>query len=127
MFLIRTAFWLSLVILLIPTGTADHEDTATAGSDLSAQEAVMAARHTVADLAGFCDRNPETCETGSAAIKAFGQKAQNGAKLLYEYLSEADFGNAAPQAESAGPNDAVPGTDTLRSSDRDIPWQGDAS
>lgn len=114
MFLIRTAFWLSLIILLIPTGDADRQGTANAETDLSAFEAISAARHTVSDLAGFCERNPDTCETGTVVVKTFGQKAQRGAQILYEYLSEADFGGAA----------SVPGSDTLQSADRDIPWQG---
>lgn len=114
MFLIRTAFWLSLIILLIPTGDADRQGTANADTDLSALEAISAARHTVSDLAGFCERNPDTCETGTVVVKTFGQKAQRGAQILYEYLSEADFGGTA----------SAPGSDTLRSADRDIPWQG---
>jgi len=116
MFLIRTAFWLSLIILLIPTGEADNQGVAK--PDLSAYEAITAARHTVSDLAGFCDRNPDTCETGTTVAKTFGQKAQRGAQLLYEYLSETDFGGAATR------EDSVPGVDTLQAIDRDIPWQG---
>lgn len=114
MFLIRTAFWLSIVVLLIPIGDAQRAD-GDAGADLSTSEAITAARSTVSDLAGFCARNPETCETGSEALEVFTQKAQHGAKMLYEYLAELDLGDDRT---------AITGTDTLNASDRDIPWQG---
>jgi Family of unknown function (DUF5330) len=123
MFLIRTAFWLTLVILLIPTGESDRAGAAapTAGTDLSATEAILAAQHTVSDLAGFCVRNPQTCETGSAALRMFGQKAQVGAKKLYEYLSDTvGEGDDAATLEASAPA----GTDTLRPEDREPTWQG---
>ena len=114
MFLIRTAFWLSIIVLLIPIGDAQRSD-GDAATDLSAGEAITAARSTVSDLAGFCDRNPETCETGSEALQVFSHKAQHGAKMLYEYLAELDLGDDGTAVQSA---------DTLSATDRDIPWQG---
>ncbi|MEJ8571327.1 DUF5330 domain-containing protein [Microbaculum marinum] len=119
MFLIRTAFWLFLVVMLIPTGQSG-QDGEPAETDLSPMEALSAAQHTVSDLAGFCDRNPATCETGTAVAKTFGQKAQAGAKMLYDYLSKTDFGSGAGTAATAGSD----GADTLSTTDRDIPWQG---
>ncbi len=118
MFLIRTAFWLSLVILFIPTGESavPGDEQASDTTQVSAFEAIAAAQSTVSDFAGFCDRNPQTCETGSDALKVFGQKAQYGARKLYEYIAEA---NAERNAASARD-----GIDTLLEQDRDVPWQG---
>lgn len=110
MFLIRTAFWVSVVIMLMPTGEPDVTQTGSInpGTDVSAFEAISAAQQTVSDLAGFCDRNPDACQTGSDALKAFGKKAQYSAKKIYEYISE------------TGDADV----DTLLPDDREAPWQG---
>ena len=122
MFLIRTAFWLSLVILLIPTGESDSvmSGTGDSASNVSAFEAISAAQTTVSDLAGFCGRNPETCETGSAAFKLFGKKAAHGAQMVYEYIAEAGAEGLSP-SEALSAQDSI---DTLLQEDRDIPWQG---
>jgi hypothetical protein len=88
MFLLKTLFWLSLVILLIPAGQA----TISAGrSEISKFEMLSAAKTVWNDLSAFCERNQETCETGNQLVAQFGDKARNGAKMLYEYLDE-DFG-----------------------------------
>lgn len=117
MFLIRTAFWLALVILLIPVSRDGASGDETAGPEISPIEAFQAARHTVSDLAGFCDRNPDTCRTGSAVVRVFGQKAQAGALMVYEYLADGGDGETGTQ----GLREAV---DTLSLEDRDVPWRG---
>ena len=81
-FLLRAAFWLSLVVLLLPAG----DDTQTGTAQVSTGEAISAAQTFVSDMSGFCGRNPETCQTGEQALKTFGSKARYGAKLVYGYL-----------------------------------------
>ncbi|RVD28877.1 hypothetical protein EN742_35310, partial [Mesorhizobium sp. M4A.F.Ca.ET.020.02.1.1] len=59
-FLIRMAFWFSLVLLALPlnvgTDEAGHE---TVGPI----QALFAAREAVGDIAGICERKPDVCET----------------------------------------------------------------
>ena len=88
-FLIRAAFWLSIVLALLPT-FAGQESTPqkVAQSNIGAGEAVVAAAATMSDLSGFCSRQPDACSVGSQAAVAFGHKAQAGAKILYEYLND---------------------------------------
>jgi hypothetical protein len=81
-FLIRAAFWLSVVILLIP---ADPQ-SGTEAPRITAIDALVAARATIADLSAFCERNPDVCVTGDAALKIFSEKAQNGVRMLYRYF-----------------------------------------
>ncbi len=83
MFLIRTAFWLSLVIMFLPAGNNDGDSEV---NSVSAFEAYFAAQATFGDLSKFCERNTSTCETGSAIISTFGQKARYGARMVFEYL-----------------------------------------
>nr|WP_321982410.1 DUF5330 domain-containing protein [uncultured Cohaesibacter sp.] len=81
-FLIRAAFWLSLVILILP---ADRENTSDNAS-LSTSEALVAAQATVRDFTSFCSRQPEVCAAGEVAIENFSAKARYGAKQVYMYL-----------------------------------------
>ena len=96
MFIIRTAFWLSLVILCLPVGADDSNASAEI---VGAAEAVSVAKSTVGDLSKFCERNPETCSTGGQVISSFGQKARYGAKIVYNYLDD-KFG--VEQSNNAG-------------------------
>ncbi len=105
MFLIRAAFWLSLVVLFLPAEPGSNEPA----PGVSAFEAVSAARATAADLSTFCDRNPDVCATGSTALQVFAQKVRYGAHLIRGYFDG--------QAE-----DTPPGT--LRREDVAAPWRG---
>ncbi len=106
-FLLRTAFWIGLVILLLPIDTGANE---TGDSGISPFQALMAAQSTVSDLSGFCERNPATCETGEKALVSLGAKARESARLVYEYLDE--------KVETSDIS-----TDTLTASDRAVEWR----
>jgi hypothetical protein len=95
MFLIRAAFWLSVAVMFIP---ADPQ-SGTDAPRVTALQALVAARAAVADLSGFCDRNPDVCVTGNAAFEVFTEKAQKGARLLYRYLGEDGDKPAAGQKD----------------------------
>ena len=81
MFLLRSAFWLTIVIMLIPADPQTGE-----APRITVVNALMAAQATVADLGGFCGRNPDVCVTGSAAIDVFAEKAGDGVDLIYHYF-----------------------------------------
>jgi Family of unknown function (DUF5330) len=85
-FLLRMTFWLGLVLVLLPIGSAQRSPS---GSEVSATEAISAASATVGDLRGFCGRQPDACSVGAQMATAIGYRAQAGAKMLYEALSEA--------------------------------------
>jgi hypothetical protein len=84
MFLIRAAFWLSVLVILLPSGS----QAPASGPQVGAGEAMSAASAAVSDMRQFCGRQPEACTVGSQAAVVFGQKAQAGAKMLYEFLTE---------------------------------------
>ncbi len=95
MFLIRAAFWLSVAVLFIPADQSDEQNASV--NLISTGEALMAAQSVWSDLSDFCLRNPGACETGSAALATFSQKAKNGARIVYNYLDAED-----PDAISPG-------------------------
>jgi len=80
------AFWLGIVLILLPSGSAQQTPQA---SEVGAADAISAASATVHDLRGFCSRQPDACTVGSQVATAIGYKAQAGAKMLYDFLSEA--------------------------------------
>lgn len=125
-FLIRTAFWLGLVVMLLPT---DPESQTNQIDPVSAGEAIGVVGATVQDLAGFCARNPETCATGGQAIRTFGEKAEYGARMLYSYISEMNETSPAPVDVRAVTTEVIQpadlrGSDTLTSEDREPAWRG---
>lgn len=83
-FLLRMAFWLGLVLVLLPTGSSRHAPD----SDVGASQAISAASATVGDLSHFCARQPDACTVGTHVATALGYKAQAGAKMLYDFLTE---------------------------------------
>lgn len=84
-FLLRMAFWLSLVLILLPTGSTQRVQS---GGDIHASEAISAASATVQDMRGFCTRQPDACSVGSQVAVSLGYRAQAGAKMLYDFLTE---------------------------------------
>jgi Family of unknown function (DUF5330) len=100
-FLLRMAFWLGLVLVLLPIGAAQRSSSS---NEVSASEAISAASATVGDLRGFCDRQPTACTVGSQVATAIGYRVEAGAKMLYDALSKAmaprdtgSLGSGAPR------------------------------
>lgn len=84
-FLLRMAFWLGIVLILLPTGSSQRQQ---AGNEVGASQAISAASATVQDMRGFCARQPDACSVGSQVAVSLGYRAQAGAKMLYDFLSE---------------------------------------
>jgi hypothetical protein len=120
-FLLRTAFWLSIVIMLLPT-----PDSMKTPEGVGAGQAISAASATVSDMKQFCARQPEACEIGSQALVQFGHKAQASAKWVYDFLSE-KLGNeqtAAARPAKAAPAEIDNSQNTLTASDTAPTWRG---
>jgi hypothetical protein len=136
-FLVRMAFWLSIVLILLPTGSSQPLPANSVG----ATDAITAASATVGDLRQFCTRQPDACTVGSHVATQLGYKAQAGAKMLYEFLTESmaskdsgttatagsRFGKATldkPAMDQAAFNHAS--QNTLNSTDLAPAWRGPA-
>jgi hypothetical protein len=131
-FLLRAAFWMSVVMVLMPTGQT--KSTPEEGK-ISAADAFSAATATASDMSQFCERRPEACVAGANAAALFGQRAQAGAKMVYDFLTEQrspnETGsiprNADKNVEKAAVRPAVasgkPSQHTLKPSDLATPWR----
>lgn len=84
-FLIKSAFWLSLVLLLIPIGGSGDAET---DPRVGAIEAFFAAQAVVSDVAGLCERKPDACEVGKSALHTIGVRAKESARIAYTMLDE---------------------------------------
>jgi hypothetical protein len=100
-FFLRMTFWLAVVLVLLPTGGSQTAPKL----QVSAGEAFSAARGAVADFEHFCERQQEACVVGSRTAVTLGQRAQAGAKMLYEFLSERLGSN---ESKSVRTTDLVP-------------------
>jgi hypothetical protein len=129
-FLMRVAFWLCIVLVLLPTGGSKQGTQASsAKTDFNVVEAFSAATATMSDMRHFCERQPDACAVGSQAAVAVGQRAQAGAKMVYEFLNErmAQQETGSVAARSAPPKSSTAGKapqNTLTSKDIVVPWRG---
>src|SRR3978361_1273779 len=82
-FLLRMAFWLGLVLVLLPREKTPESDKLP---QVGASEAVSAATAAVSDMTQFCKRQPAACEVGGQAATALGHRAQDGARKLYQII-----------------------------------------
>jgi hypothetical protein len=134
LFLLRVAFWLTVVLALLPYGSSRP---ITTGPQVGAVDAVVAASAAVSDVSGFCNRQPGACAVGANAAAAIGQRAQAGAKMVYEFINDrvagGETGSLPPQHSLE--SDTRPVTvrtipvdpdsqTTLKTSDLEPDWRG---
>ena len=68
-FLLRMAFWLGLVLVLLPREKTPESEKLP---QIGASEAVSAATAAVSDISQFCKRQPAACEVGGQAATVIG-------------------------------------------------------
>jgi hypothetical protein len=120
-FLLRMAFWLGLVLVLLPREKTPESDKVP---QIGASEAVSAATAAVSDMGQFCKRQPTACEVGGQAATAIGQRAQDGARKLYKIITDKkpDHTSAIDTADEAVVA-ATPPADALTEGDMEIEWR----
>ena len=127
-FLLRLAFWIGLVLVLLPRDKTPEPDKTP---QLKASEAVSAATAAVSDVSQFCKRQPAACEVGGQAATMIGQRAQAGARKLYRIITDKrppDHTGSIGVTEkpNAALAEAAP-RETLTTDDMQIEWQGTAA
>jgi hypothetical protein len=121
-FLLKLAFWLTIVVLLLPS---DRTQQSAPSPQIGTSDAVSATSAAYSDMRQFCVRQPEACSVGSQALVQLGYKAQSGAKMLYEFLTD-KLGHEAPRdgAGSVATTARKPSQNTLTPADTALPWRG---
>jgi hypothetical protein len=122
-FLLRMAFWLGLVLVLLPREKTPESDKAP---QIGASEAVSAATAAVSDMGQFCKRQPAACEVGGQAATVIGQRAQDGARKIYKIITDKkpDHTSSIDTADDAEAVVAAPPpADALTEDDIAIEWR----
>jgi hypothetical protein len=100
MSLVKLAFWLGLLVLLLPTDSQQQARFSTFAGNAAER------------LGSFCDRNGRTCLAGSEVWATFLRKAEFGVRLVGDLLGAGgrrpEPGAAAPPAAASGPPQGVP-------------------
>jgi hypothetical protein len=135
-FLLRITFWLGLVLVLLPRDKTPESEKLP---QIGAADAVQAATAAVSDMSQFCKRQPTACEVGGQAATIIGQRAQDGARKIYQIINDKkepitndknDNKKAPDHTGSialAGEGDAASGEaphDTLTQDDLALEWRG---
>ncbi len=84
-FLLRLAFWLGLVLVLLPRDKTPESEKLP---QISVSDAVQAATAAMSDMGQFCKRQPQACEVGGQAATAIGVRAQDGARKIYRSVTD---------------------------------------
>jgi hypothetical protein len=100
MFLIRSLFWLSAAVLLLPPSGSEPPPR------VGLYQTALAARALVRDVTGLCERNREACETSRDAAELFTRKLETGAEMV-----ESAFAGRAGELQG-----------TLTAADVAAPW-----
>ena len=123
-FLLRLGFWLTVILVCLPSGGSQSPSKI----NISAGEAITAAAAAMSDVKQFCGRQSDACVVGSQVAAALGQRAQAGAKMLYEFLNEhvgpSETGTVAEPGGKATPVPAPrPSQNTLVPPDHLPAWR----
>jgi len=114
MFLLRLAFWLAVLVFLLP-------------SDAQQQARLYAtATTTIERVTTFCDRNAKTCAVGAEVWANFVRKAEFALRLVGDLLGGRPSPEAAPPPQDKrGAGKSEP-RGTLFPSDLQPLWRGPA-
>jgi uncharacterized protein DUF5330 len=121
-FLLRMAFWLGVVLVLLPRDKTPEQDKTP---QIGAAEAVQAATAAVSDMSQFCKRQPTACDVGGQAATVIGQRAQDGARKLYKIITDKkapDHTGSIGSGETDDPGGNV-APDTLTTDDLSLEWR----
>ena len=123
-FLLRMAFWLGLVLVLLPREKTPESEKLP---QLNASEAVSAATAAVSDMSQFCKRQPAACEVGGQAATVIGHRAQEGARKLYQIITDKRSPDHTGSIGGVENPDAAPAAsglrDTLTPDDLMVDWR----
>ena len=119
-FLLRVAFWLTIVLALLPSGSSQPGMQ----TKVAATDAMVAAGAAVSDMSSFCDRQPEACVVGAQTAIAIGQRAQAGARMVYEFINQRVVqgeNQTENQAKNQGQTGSVPERKAEAARDETVP------
>lgn len=121
--IIRTIIVLTGIAVFIPSPPEDMTQYAPtlASAEVSDAGYFEVATNTFSDLASFCARQPGVCETAGFVAHKLELKAKYGARLIYEWASEANSTPSAIQPKIANSSDPIETGSTKLASAKRLP------
>jgi len=119
-FLLRLAFWVMLICLLLPGSREDN------------LRLITSAEQTLKDMRGFCQRNPQVCDDVRVSMTTLLTRLRSGAELAQSWLAQESGENegragliaTGPGRSDASPRPVTKWQDSLNISDKQVPWRG---
>jgi hypothetical protein len=109
------------VLVLLPRDKTPESDKAP---QIGASEAVQAATAAVSDMSQFCKRQPAACEVGGQAATVIGQRAQEGARKLYQIITDKKASDHTGSIGGVENSEGLAPRDTLTPDDLQVDWRG---
>ena len=100
-FLIRGAFWFSLVLVMLPIFDQDATDRLANEPGVELTDALGAAAGVISYAGELCAQKPEVCVKGAETFSTLGSRAREGARVAYTYLDTHFADEAATEAADA--------------------------
>jgi hypothetical protein len=107
-FLLRTAFWFSMVLVMLPIFDQDATDRLKKVDGVELTDAFGAAAGAITYMGSLCAEKPDVCVKGAETFSTLGARAREGARVAYSYLDE----KFADPAEVAAADSVTTGTVT---------------
>lgn len=100
-FLIRGAFWFSLVLVMLPIFDQDATDRLAKEPGVELTDALGAAAGVFSYATELCAEKPDVCVKGAETFSTLGSRAREGARVAYTYLDTQFADQTAVQAADA--------------------------
>ena len=84
---------------------------------------MSAATATINDMGQFCKRQPSACEVGGQAATAIGQRATDGARKLYQIITDKKPPDHTGSIDRDDIDSATMSRDTLTADDQTIEFR----
>jgi hypothetical protein len=85
-FLIKTAFWFSLVLVLLPVFSSQSTSRLENDPKVQVSDAVSAATGAFQYVSALCYERPDVCVKGGETLTALGYRAREGALIAYQFI-----------------------------------------
>jgi hypothetical protein len=87
-FLIKTGFWFSLVLVLLPVFSTQSSSRLQNDPQVQVSDAVSAASGAFQYVSALCYERPDVCVKGGETLTALGYRAREGARIAYEFIDQ---------------------------------------
>ena len=119
-FLIRGAFWFSLVLVMLPIFDQDATDRLSKENGVELTDALSAATGVISYATDLCAQKPDVCVKSAETFSTLGSRAREGARVAYTYL-DTQFADEAAVKAADGVKTGTVASNNIASDIRGLP------